>query len=287
MKNSTKEFIISELKSHAYSADEWEEYSLNGLFNAYLSREVETSEDLTHGMGEFVDFVLDNFDVMDKSELEGRRDAEKFAYFKSDLQSLTKDFLPFDTKNSGVYLEEQVKFAGIVSAFVDPKAKILDVGAGKIPMSSILLAELRGGNVVAMDKSIILPNDVMEKLGVEPIKEMFTEDTKLEDIGVIVGNKPCSAIEPIVKIASERGMNYVLKLCDCYAPAGEKGGVESWQETLRTLDPRIKFDATKEYVTSLPVSEKKFNAVIERLSSGDRQVGLPVLDVTFDDEPVQ
>lgn len=286
MKNSTKDIIISELKSHAYSADEWEEYSLSGLFNKYLNGEVETSEDLTHGMSEFVEFVLDKFDDMDKSELEGYKDAEKYAYLKSDLQSLTKDFLPFDTKNSTIYLEEQVRFAGIVGAFVDPKTKILDVGAGKIPMSSIILAESRDGNVVAMDKSIILPDDVMERLGVETRREMFTENTQLDDIGIIVGNKPCSAIEPIVKIASRSGMDYIIKLCDCYAPNGEKGGVESWQETLRTLDPRIKFDETKEYVTSLPVSEKMFNTVIERALAGERK-GLPICDVTFDDEQMQ
>lgn len=280
MKNSTKEIIISELKSHAYSSDEWEDYSLSGLFNTYLSEEVEGIEDLTHGMGEFVDFVLQNFDIMDKGELEGKNDVEKYSYLKSDLQSLTKDFLPFDTNNSKVYLDEQMKFANIVNSFVDPSAKILDVGCGKIPMSSLILAESRGGNVVAMDKSIIMPNDLMQSLGVSIRKEMLTSDTPLDDIDIVVGNKPCSAIEPIVK----SGRDYLIKLCDCYAPNGDKGGVENWREKLKALDLRIKFDSTSEYVTSLPVSEKIFNTIIERVSAGDGKTKSTYLDVTFDKE---
>lgn len=282
MKNETAELILSSIKSHAYCSDDWEEYSLNGLFDEYLRQEVWSSDDLTHGMGEFVEFVLDNFDTMDKSELEGGSNAEKYSYLKSDLQSLTKDFLPLDTRNSLAHLEEQLKFVGVINGLVEPSAKILDVGCGKVPMSSILLAEARGGGVVAMDKSIILPSDVMERLGVETRKEMFDEDVNLDGIELIVGNKPCSAIEPIVKMASERGMDYVLKLCDCYAPNGDKGGVENWQETLKAEDSRIKFDATGEYVTSLPVPEKVFNSLIERISAGERKGILPVCDITFD-----
>lgn len=280
MKSKTVELILNNIKSHAYCSDDWEEYSLSGLFDEYLRGEVWSSSDLTHGMGEFVECVLDNFDAMDKSELEGRNDAEKYSYLKSDLQSLTKDFLPLDTRNSLTHLSEQQKFAGVVSSLTDPNAKILDVGCGKIPMSSILLAEARGGNVVAMDKSIILPEDVMERFGVETRKEMFNEDTDIKDVDLIVGNKPCSAIEPIVKIASKNGLNYILKLCDCYAPNGNKGGVENWQETLRAEDSRIKFDATGEYVTSLPVSEKMFNTIVERITGSKDTKN--ICDITFD-----
>lgn len=267
MKKETMEMLLNEIRNNAYSPDDWEDFCFDGLFQKYLALEVSSVNDLTHGHMGFVDFILQNFDSMDKSNLEGGSDAQKYLLLKSDLQSVVKDYSALNVENSTNYVAEQEMFAGLVNRFVPSDKTVLDVGCGKIPLSSSLIASGRKKPVVAMDSRVNLPNEAMEKLNLIKVDTLFDMDTSLDGVDVVVGDKPCTAIESIVKKSTQEGKQYLLRLCDCYAP-DQKLGVDSWQDRLKGLDDGIVIDRTGEFVTNLPVSQKYFSDVVEAMQSG-------------------
>lgn len=269
MKKETVAMLRSEIIANAYCSDDWEEYNFDGLFQKYLANEVCSVEDLTRGHGEFVEFILQNFDVMNKSALEGRTDAQKWTLLKSDLQSVVKDFSALNVSNSKNYVSEQGVFSGLVNRFVPKDKVVLDVGCGKIPLSSSLIAMGREKPVIAMDSRVDLPEQAMTKLNLVKAKQLFDESTVLDGVDVVVGDKPCTAIENIVKKSSKEGKFYLLRLCDCYAP-DQKLGVDSWKSRLDDLDNGIVVDRTGEFVTNLPVNEKYFSDTIETLRGGEK-----------------
>lgn len=269
MKKETMAMLLNEITTNPYSPDDWEEYSFDGLFQKYLALEVCSVNDLTHGHTGFVDFILENFDAMDKSNLEGRSDAQKYMLLKSDLQSIVKDFSALNVENSTNYVAEQEVFAGLVNRFVPKDKTVLDVGCGKIPLSSSLIAMGREKPVIAMDNRVNLPNEAMERLNLIKSSRLFDMDTSLDGVDVVVGDKPCTAIENIVKKSSQEGKQYLLRLCDCYAP-DQKLGVDSWKDRLMGLDERIVIDRSGEFVTNLPVNEKYFSDTIKALQGGKK-----------------
>lgn len=269
MKKETMAMLLNEIQNNPYSPDDWEEYSFDGLFQKYLALEVCSVDDLTHGHMAFVDFILENFDKMDKSNLEGGRDAQKYMLLKSDLQSVVKDYSALNVDNSTNYFAEQEVFATLVNRFVPKDKVVLDVGCGKIPLSSSLIASGRDKPVIAMDSRVNLPNEAMERLNLIKSSNFFDMDTILDGIDVVVGDKPCTAIESIVKKSSQEGKQYLLRLCDCYAP-DQKMGVDSWGERLKGLDDRIVIDRSGEFVTNLPISQKYFSDVVEALKDGKK-----------------
>ena len=117
------------------------------------------------------------------------------------------------------------------------KLRILDVGIGQIPYSSILLAHDNMGEIDTMDKFTI-SNKSISNLNCNPHDEYFGSKTSVHDYDLVVANRACSAIEHIVANCVAQKRPYLIKLCACNAPDGT---IESWEDYLRAIDPQISY----------------------------------------------
>ena len=125
----------------------------------------------------------------------------------------------------------------------DKSVSILDVGPGRIPFSSILLAK-DGYDVTAMD-NFHLSDVCLSGLNVKSYRQFFNEKTNIKGFDVVVGRKPCSAIDGIVS-ACKGKTPYFMKMCPCETP---NNNISYWKDILPGLDKGVKF--YKDYAYNL------------------------------------
>ena len=139
------------------------------------------------------------------------------------------------------------------------QTKILEVGSGQVPHSSIVLAK-DCKQVSSLDK-FLLSESCLKKLGINAIDGTFDKNTQVEDYDFVVGQRPCSAIENMVINASQQNMPYFIELCNCALTdiAKREGKYRNWQQILPEYDSQVKFvenyafnvDATEGQISNL------------------------------------
>ena len=163
------------------------------------------------------------------------------------------------------YLNEQSPFVSIVTQLISSKNRVLDVGGGAVPYSSILLADYFK-QVGAMDKFVV-SEKALDTTGIESRDTFFDDVTPIENFDYVVGRGPCSAIRSIVKNCSENNRGYLIKLCNCdlgNIAKNENGGVyKPWTEILPEIDSSVQFSAKRDYAYNLDISPSTFAKIEE------------------------
>lgn len=248
-----------------------EHFNLREMFKIYSSYGISSMKDFSGATNDFLDTLLRCTDCIQFNS------AEDFANFNFDLSefaySLHKQLDNFTELNHD-------HFTKVVSKLAPSKnnTRLLDVGSGEIPVSSMVFAK-DFNDVTTMDR-LLLSNPCLRNFNVRGKDEYFKDDTNIQNYDFIVGQRPCSAIESIVKNASKNNTPYFIELCYCDLGkiAAREGKYKGWEEILPEYDSNIQFyknfafnvDATPEQVGSLlsetvPPKEFLANEQVETL----------------------
>ncbi len=259
LKSSTEEMLVEELRKHRYTGDYRDKYNFDRLFDKYCTSEIDSYADLLKNHARYVNFVLSNYDLIDESMLEGKTRADKISCLRSILWDRIRGFSVVSPICYKKYKAEQDAYVSLVNYITDKKDRLLDVGAGRVPLSSILMAESREDGVVSSMDWITLPDDVMRKFKVKRLFQNFRHDTSVDKYDIVVAHRACDAFPAIVSNCARSNKAYFMKLCDCAAPTGE---IEGWRPYLSQFDSEIKFDSTGYFVTNLDISRDQFDRAL-------------------------
>jgi len=244
MNTSTYMILKKELQD-TYQQTEETSLILN-LFKLYTSREFTKFSDITKTHLSFYDFCNYNMNlILEKITGENKEQSKKTILAEAKhlcfrLESLTSKY--YDS-----YHKEQEQFVKMVETIVGSEScSILEVGSGDVPYSSILLG--RSLNKISSMDKFIISNESLSSLGITPFDQYFDTETPVDSYDLVVGQKPCSAIKPIVKNCTNSKIPYFLQLCECNSPARD---LSSWKEILALYDPNIKFSKNCEYAYNL------------------------------------
>lgn len=254
MKKATELALYRELKYGEMSYTD-----IDKLFDIYTKLEVYTIEDLIRDHSDFHSFIKDHMDFFILEEGD-ENIISKCAFDK------LRDFKLIANKYYGSYRLHQEEFVSAIKKLVggDKSAKILEVGSGGVPYSSILLG-MDGYNIYSMD-NFNISEKCLERFNVKSYRQLFNAKTSVKDYDIVVGRRPCSAIEHIVTNCSRDNVDYYLRLCSCNAP----GGVfESWKTVLSELDSNIRYKHS--YVYNFNASKRDENLNIEELIDLDSE----------------
>lgn len=238
MKALTYLILKKELREHPYTTIG--EYDIESLFKLYTETEITNFKDLFNKNIpiEFKQFVKNHIEEMTGIPRDERGSID-MSNVRLALSLAHKKTLAFSILNDPLFetfKKNQEDFAYNVEKLVGTeKLQILDVGSGQIPYSSILLAHDNMGEIDTMDKFAI-SNKSISNLECTPHDEYFGSKTNVHDYDLIVANRACSAIEHIVTNCVAQRRPYLIKLCACNAP---EGTIESWEDYLRVIDPKI------------------------------------------------
>ena len=181
---------------------------------------------------------------------------------------------------------EQEKYANIVNILSgrNSSARILDIGPGKIPASSILLGQ-NHDMVTAMDSHFDITDTALSRLHVKPVTAYFKKETPVEEFDFITGNKPCSAIESIVQACAKANKPYYIELCSCDVPyrahMGDKHNYPAfgWENILPDYDSHIKFSGPIAY--NIDATANQMNTLVNEAKIASHGAELSVSRRTF------
>lgn len=249
-------FMKEYLSQHTYGNFTESYYNFDTLFKMFAALDIKTKEDLLTAPDRFKQFVLDNASLITFYE-----DIQGTAV----LNALNKTVTKLKSKIRSAFRISNTEFAEIVKHLTSPSAKVLDVGSGDIPASSIIMAETFG-QTTSMDTAIELPETTLERLGVEPQKQLFDKSTSVKGYDMVVGKYPCSAIVPMITNCAKDGVPYIIKLCNHDIPIPNtpkyiSDWQQGWQSILPDIDSYIKF--YDEYAFNVDVPEEKVKQIID------------------------
>ena len=251
-----KTYILlkNELMNHAYGING--EYDIDKLFKIYSTNEIKEFKDLSKDHKLFYDFVVKNIDFFSNTTpdiITGKPCDQDKVTLRALARHLCSEITTLKSKYFSEYRHSQESFVKTIEQIVgNTPTKILEVGSGRIPYSSILLAQDIDG-VASMDK-FSLSNESLKALNVNPYDEYFTDASDISNHEFIIGKKPCSAIKEIVKKCTIARKPYFLELCSCEAPAND---LFSWKTILKNFDQKIQFSKDGHYAYNLdtPISQ--------------------------------
>lgn len=229
------------------------DYDFNDLYSMFASISIFSIEDIFMSPNRFKKFVTENIDLIqpDSSIINKSR---VLSLLEGKCKNLTN-------KIKLLCGLSQQQFADIVSKISGTNVSILDVGAGDIPYSSILLGDSKQA-VTTMDRKFELGPDVLERLNVEQKLEYFTNGTDISKYDLVVGQRPCSAIEKMVKECVKQNKPYFIELCNCHIPPSKTPGKPAvWSEILPEIDAYVRFYG--DYAFNLDATEEQVRQVIE------------------------
>ena len=253
------------IQSHKFSSEGFNFYDVFKEFSTYTIHSV---EDMLTAPEAFENFLNVNYDCFN---FENNEEAQKFEtetpLFLRRLHPLTRAKIHYKHKP---YSKACVEIAPFKE-----QTKILEVGSGFIPYSSMVMAK-EFDNLTSMDKFMFSPES-LKHFNINAVEGYFNKDTSVEDYDFIVGRRPCSAIESIVQNASKANKPYFLQLCCCDLEniAKREGIYREWEDILPEYDPNIKFidnyafniDATVGQVSN--ILEQSKNQIVKNMVEED------------------
>lgn len=253
MNNQSKQLIREFMATHNFGTNA--DYNFEELYNLFATLEVKDVVSLLNSPDDFQDFVIENINLIKSNQpILQYTLLVSLERFKSRL--VKKLEYAFSTSNA--------MFAKTVNDLAPSKeSKILDVGSGEIPSSSILLGGLKH-KVTTMDSLIIMPKDVLSNLHVTLDKRFFGKNSPVKDFDFVVGKYPCNAIIPIVEECSAANKPYLIKLCNHNIPGFKFDTLdwrEGWKRILPDIDSYIKF--YDEYAFNIDLSEESVKKIID------------------------
>ena len=255
MRKLNEEFLQDYILSDSFANSTIVE-GLFGLYKMFTALEVKSVEDLKNSPQEFNKFLLRNVHLLMDSSGQTR---EKV------LSNIEFAFDSINTRIRCAMTPYVADYASIVKELF-PSQKdmhILDVGSGSIPYSAFLEGETFA-HVSTMDYEFYLPNETMQTLNVNGIKNLFKAHTKVNQYDAVVGKQPCSAIEHMVKNCKKENKPYLIQLCDCCLPDKGKHIDEwyGWQDVLPSIDPNVKF--YEDYAFNVDATEAQVKKIIDK-----------------------
>ncbi|MBQ4542358.1 MAG: hypothetical protein IJA23_05885 [Clostridia bacterium] len=253
MNNQSKQLIREFMSTHIFGTNG--DYNFEELYNLFATLEVKDVVSLLNSPDDFQDFVIENINLIKSNQpILQYTLLVSLERFKSKL--VKKLEYAFSTSNA--------MFAKTVNDLAPSReSKILDVGSGEIPSSSILLGGLKH-KVTTMDSLIIMPKDVLSNLHVTLDKRFFGKNSPVKDFDFVVGKYPCNAIIPIVEECSAANKPYLIKLCNHNIPGFKFDTLdwrEGWKRILPDIDSYIKF--YDEYAFNIDLSEESVKKIID------------------------
>lgn len=229
------------------------DYDFNDLYTMFASISIFSIEDIFLSPTRFKKFVTENLGLIQP---------DSSLMTKVRLLSLLDGKCKILTnKIKALCGLTQQQFAEIVSELSGTNVTILDVGAGDIPYSSILLGDTKT-SVSAMDRKFEFSPETLQRLNVDTKRQYFTEGTDLSQYDLVVGQRPCSAIEKMVKECVKQNKPYFIELCNCHIPPSKTPGKPAvWSEILPEIDSYVRFYG--DYAFNLDATEEQVRQVIE------------------------
>ena len=256
MDRKVVKYLKNYIKSHSYGRNA--DYTLQTLFHAYESRTIVSLDGLFVATQEFIQFLFKNKYKILKSIAPDNSIAR--SYFEKEFDQI---LFAFDHISDTDQLNNQALFVRLSETlYDDSNSKILDVGAGGIPLTSFLFTTSYD-NVSSMDK-FLLSEEFLKSQNINPINRYFTKHTDISHYDFVVGRKPCTAIPSIVQRCAEKNKPYFLELCGCHLNHMRlaDGSVPvSWEQVLQELDPNIAF--IQNYAFNVDASESQVVKLIE------------------------
>jgi len=224
------------------------------LFKKYVDKEFKNINDFVFIAETYVKFIMQNKEYILK-EFPNLSEKE----LKSDLNEIAMVVNRFKYRDSEILVKNYVK---MIEYFINKKDRVLDVGAGAFPLSSIKLAK-RNDNISAMD-NFIVSDELIKRLNVNPIEKYFGYKTDISNFDYIIGLKPCYAIGSIVEKCKKENKPYFLHLCNCgaseYALSRFKMLIGDWKQILPEVDSDVKF--ANVYATNIDISQEKLRKIV-------------------------
>lgn len=244
----TKAVLTEFIENNVYGSDGYDFYDLFKLFSAL---EVRSVEDLLDAPQKYEAFLQKNIHLIKQAD-------DTMPHRLSALAKIARENIEKDFQKLNV--DEQEKFSMIVKEMLqnDPSLKILDVGAGKYPLSSAFIAK-HFDNVSTMDEDFAIANQAIKAMNVNPVKGHFSERTPIDNYDVVVGRYPCSAIVPIIKQCASQNKPYIISLCLCHLPTKMEllGTDYGWAEVLPDLDKNAKIYGNFAFNFNIPMEKVK------------------------------
>ena len=255
MKLKTYLFLKNYIKNHAFGQNG--DYTLFNLFKDFADREITTVGDIITCGTSFMDFI-------NKNKKHILKEASYVMY--EELDEFEDDMIEIDYALDVLRRinrkQENDAYVGLVNYLTGKNDRVLDVGAGAIPFSSMKLAS-RKNNVSVMDRLLFSDNLLSKKFNLAANDEMFTKNTDVSNYDVLVGNRPCGAIGEMVESAKKENKGYIINLCHCDAKkfAKENGiNADNWFEILPEIDSDVKF--AEHVATNLDISSESFKVAV-------------------------
>lgn len=223
------------------------------VYTFYCNEVIETIEDIEETKYFFTKFLRDNINLFKGSN------ACKYM-----LLSSLQDFdLYIENALSSISLLRQQKFVYAANEIL-PNGKdtrILEVGAGRIPYSSMIFA--RENDKIRSIDEFVMTEEKIKTFNVDGEDGLFSDSTDLSNVDLLVGHAPCEATMSMIVNSVLNDKPYFIKYCECGLPQNRFTGrpINNWKSYLKRIDPKIKI--YRGFLYSLDASDKLVKKAID------------------------
>lgn len=256
MNLSTIFYLKSYMESHRYGKD----YTFVSLFKDFFGKEIRNLDDMESVAADYLNLLF-----------KLRVYLTELPVNEENADDLSEEILEIREGLNAAFMPEskfiQRCYTKLIESISDKNTKLLDVGAGMVPLSSILMAD-DGMQVSTMDK-LITPEGLLDNYNLKGYSEYFTSDTDISKYDVVVGNRPCSAIPKIVENCARQNKGYLISLCGCdisqYKDSHGKTA-RSWRDVLPQYDKKVKFYGGVAY--NIDISKRQLKKLVDEFYDG-------------------
>ncbi len=234
-------------------------------FKKFASLEVKSVEDLFNLKETFPEFMIDNIGYFDCPFIK-----------QMSIMSQLVDFTQFLNEYLGNNRNDSRKTYANVLGEVLPNGKntkILDVGAGELALSSVLMHDKTHHQIDALDSDDFFIEDRLASFfNVKLINKRFKPSTDTKNYDILMGFTPCKATLTLVQNAIKNNKPYFIKYCPCGLPEDKKTGNTSrdWLNYLKDYDPNV--NVYDEYIYNLDVSQSQLEKLTDKYGSQSRDI---------------
>lgn len=223
------------------------------VYTYYCNEVIETIEDIENVKYFFTDFLRSNINLFKGSYLSKLMFVSSLSEFDEYIENTL----------SSLNLLRQQKFVYAANEILPNgrDTKVLEVGAGRIPYSSMIFAQ-NNDNIHSIDE-FVMTDEKLKTFNVDSEDGLFTADTDLSNTDIIVGHAPCEATVSMIKSSAIHNKPYFIKYCECGLPQDYLTGrpIHGWKSYLKRIDPRIK--VYRGFLYALDASDKLVKKAID------------------------